>query len=65
MFFSFAVLKRAFDSFDQEKRGAISTDIVATILKMMGQTVNRQILKQVIEEVDVDGKLQANFNLKT
>ncbi|KAF2364475.1 EF-hand domain [Trinorchestia longiramus] len=56
------VLKRAFDSFDQEKRGAISTDIVATILKMMGQTVNRQILKQVIEEVDVDGSGELEFN---
>ena len=55
-FHCFVVLKRAFESFDQENRGAISTDIVATILKMMGQTVNRQILKQVIEEVDVDGK---------
>ncbi|XP_018025537.1 troponin C, isoallergen Bla g 6.0101 isoform X3 [Hyalella azteca] len=56
------VLKRAFDSFDQEKRGAISTEIVATILKMMGQTVNRQILKQVIEEVDVDGSGELEFN---
>lgn len=56
------VLKRAFDSFDQEKRGAISTDIVATILKMMGQTVNRQILKSVIEEVDVDGSGELEFN---
>ncbi|RXG72701.1 Troponin C, isoform 2 [Armadillidium vulgare] len=48
------VLKRAFDSFDQEKKGAISTEIVGTVLKMMGQTVNRQILAQIIEEVDVD-----------
>lgn len=56
------VLKRAFDSFDQDKKGAISTDIVATILKMMGQTVNRSILKQVIEEVDVDGSGELEFN---
>jgi len=56
------VLKRAFDSFDQERRGAISTDIVATVLKMMGHPVNRTILKQVIEEVDIDGSGELEFN---
>ncbi|XP_076033462.1 troponin C, isoallergen Bla g 6.0201-like isoform X2 [Oratosquilla oratoria] len=56
------VLKRAFESFDQDKKGAISTDIVGTILKMMGQTVNRAILKQVIEEVDIDGSGELEFN---
>jgi len=56
------ILKRAFDSFDQERRGAISTDIVATILKMMGHPVNRSILNQVIEEVDVDGSGELEFN---
>jgi len=56
------ILKRAFDSFDQEKKGAISTDIVATVLKMMGHPVNRTILKQVIEEVDIDGSGELEFN---
>jgi len=56
------ILKRAFDSFDQEKRGAISTDIVSTILKMMGHPVNRSILNEVIEEVDVDGSGELEFN---
>jgi len=56
------VLKRAFDSFDQEKKGSISTDIVGTVLKMMGQTVNRQILTQIIEEVDIDGSGELEFN---
>jgi len=56
------VLKRAFDSFDQEKRGAVSTDIVSTIMKMMGHHVNRQILDQVIEEVDEDKSGELEFN---
>jgi len=56
------ILKRAFDSFDQEKKGAISTDIVSTILKMMGHPVNRAILNEVIEEVDVDGSGELEFN---
>nr|XP_053635228.1 troponin C-like [Cherax quadricarinatus] len=29
---------------------------------MMGQTVNRQILNQVIEEVDIDGSGELEFN---
>ncbi|XP_064085136.1 LOW QUALITY PROTEIN: troponin C, isoallergen Bla g 6.0201-like [Macrobrachium nipponense] len=57
-----AILKRAFDSFDSKKKGAISTDIVGTILKMMGQSYNRQILNQIIEEVDVDGSGELEFN---
>jgi len=56
------VLKQAFDSFDQEKRGAISTDIVSTIMKMMGHHVNRQILATVIEEVDEDKSGELEFN---
>ncbi|KAK8377904.1 hypothetical protein O3P69_014085 [Scylla paramamosain] len=56
------VLKRAFDSFDSEKKGAISTDTVGTILRMMGQTVSRSILDQVISEVDVDGSGELEFN---
>ncbi|XP_045102332.1 troponin C-like [Portunus trituberculatus] len=56
------VLKKAFDSFDSEKKGAISTDTVATILRMMGQSVNRTMLDQVISEVDVDGSGELEFN---
>ncbi|XP_027227022.1 troponin C, isotype gamma [Penaeus vannamei] len=57
-----AVLKRAFDSFDSDKKGAISTDTVGVVLRMMGQTVNRTILNQIIEEVDVDGSGELEFN---
>ncbi|CAL4103631.1 unnamed protein product [Meganyctiphanes norvegica] len=56
------VLKRAFDSFDTENKGAISTDIVGTVLKMMGQSVNRKILMEIVDEVDVDGSGELEFN---
>jgi len=49
-----AMLKKAFDGFDHEKKGAINTDVVATILRMMGQAYNAQTLKELIDEVDED-----------
>ena len=49
------MLKKAFDGFDHEKKGAINCDVVATILRMMGQAYNAQTLKELIEEVDADG----------
>lgn len=56
----FAVLRKAFESFDSEKSGSISTETVAEILRLMGQPFNRQILEEMIEEVDEDksGRLE-------
>jgi calmodulin len=53
-------LKSAFNSFDREKTGSISTDTVEEILRLMGQPFNRQTLEEMIEEVDEDksGRLE-------
>jgi Ca2+-binding EF-hand superfamily protein len=53
-------LKKAFDSFDREKSGSISTETVAEILRLMGQAFNQKILDEMIEEVDEDksGRLE-------
>ncbi|KAG0721733.1 Troponin C, isoform 2 [Chionoecetes opilio] len=56
------LLRRAFDSFDENKKGAINIDTVATILRMMGQSVPRSVLEEVIKEVDVDGSGELEFN---
>ncbi|XP_012282430.1 troponin C isoform X1 [Orussus abietinus] len=55
-----AVLRKAFDSFDREKSGSIPTDMVADILRLMGQPFNKKILDELIEEVDADksGRLE-------
>ncbi|GLG93259.1 Troponin C, isoform 2, partial [Gryllus bimaculatus] len=55
-----AVLKKAFDAFDSEKSGSISTNMVEDILRLMGQPFNRTILEEMIEEVDADksGRLE-------
>lgn len=56
----FLVLKNAFNSFDREKSGSISTETVAEILRLMGQPFNKQTLDEMIEEVDEDksGRLE-------
>ncbi|XP_037082647.1 troponin C-like [Pollicipes pollicipes] len=48
------MLRKAFDGFDHEKKGAISTDLVGTILRMMGQAYNAHTLRELIDEVDAD-----------
>lgn len=53
-------MKNAFNSFDREKSGSISTETVEEILRLMGQPFNKQILEEMIEEVDEDksGRLE-------
>lgn len=53
-------MKKAFESFDSQKSGSISTETVAEILRLMGQPFNKQILDEMIEEVDEDksGRLE-------
>ncbi|KAF6206926.1 hypothetical protein GE061_018162 [Apolygus lucorum] len=55
-----AVLKKAFDAFDRDHSGSIPTDMVADILRLMGQPFNKKILDELIEEVDADksGRLE-------
>lgn len=48
------VLRKAFDSFDRDKSGSIPTDMVADILRLMGQPFNKKILDELIDEVDAD-----------
>jgi len=55
-----AVLQKAFNSFDSQKSGSISTELVADILRLMGQPFDKKILEELIEEVDEDksGRLE-------
>lgn len=56
-----AILQKAFNSFDREKTGSISSDTVAEILRLMGQPFNSKILEEMIEEVDEDKSGQIEF----
>lgn len=54
----FSVLKKAFDAFDHEKKGCIGTDMVGTILTMLGHELSENTLAEIIAEVDEDGKYE-------
>lgn len=47
----------AFDAFDHDKKGCISTDMVGTILGMLGHEVSESELAEIIWEIDTEGKL--------
>lgn len=49
-------MKKAFNAFDQEKKGFISTDMVGTILEMLGHAQTENQLQEIIVEIDIDGK---------
>ncbi|XP_045785748.1 troponin C, isoallergen Bla g 6.0101-like isoform X1 [Maniola jurtina] len=56
-----AILRKAFDVFDHEKKGCIGTVMVGTILQMLGHTITDDILKEIIDEVDADGSGELEF----
>ncbi|KAI8434750.1 hypothetical protein MSG28_003271 [Choristoneura fumiferana] len=58
----FDVLKNAFDAFDHEKKGVISTDMIGTILEMLGHELDDDTLKEIIAEVDEDGSGEMEFS---
>lgn len=50
------MLKKAFDTFDREKKGQISTDMIGTILDMLGHELDNETLTEIIQEYDQNGK---------
>lgn len=57
-----AVLQKAFNSFDSQKSGSIPTDMVADILRLMGQPFDKKILEELIDEVDEDKSGRLEFS---
>ena len=48
--------KAAFDMFDTDGGGDISTKELGTVMRMLGQNPTREELDEIIEEVDEDGE---------
>lgn len=59
------VLQKAFNSFDSQKSGSIPTDMVADILRLMGQPFDKKILDELIDEVDEDSKCDKIYWMPT
>ncbi|XP_070524838.1 troponin C, isoallergen Bla g 6.0101-like [Cardiocondyla obscurior] len=51
----------AFDAFDHDKKGCISTDMVSTILSMLGHEVSSEELAEIIVEIDTAGTGELKF----
>ncbi|XP_054002077.1 troponin C, isoallergen Bla g 6.0201-like isoform X1 [Hylaeus anthracinus] len=57
-----AQLKMGFDAFDPEKKEMIKTDMVGTILSMMGMKIPSETLNAVIAEFDTFGSGELDFH---
>lgn len=53
----------AFDAFDHDKKGCISTDMVGTILGMLGHEILSEELAEIIAEIDVWGNVTLLRNI--
>jgi len=56
------MLKKVFETFDKEKQGFITAEMVSAMLGMMGLKFNHKELMEVIEEIDEDGSGQIEFD---
>uniref|UniRef100_A0A3B5QMX2 Troponin C, skeletal muscle n=1 Tax=Xiphophorus maculatus TaxID=8083 RepID=A0A3B5QMX2_XIPMA len=56
-----AEFKAAFDLFDTDGGGDISTKELGTVMRMLGQNPTREELDEIIEEVDEDGSGSIDF----
>jgi len=54
--------KQAFDIFDQDGGGDISTRELGRVMKLLGQNPTREELAKIVEEVDVDGSGTIDFD---
>ncbi|XP_012269576.2 troponin C, isoallergen Bla g 6.0101-like [Athalia rosae] len=54
-------LQMAFNAFDHDKKGCISTDMIGTILAMLGHELDDATLNELIAELDIDGTGELQF----
>ncbi|XP_071722374.1 calmodulin-6-like [Rutidosis leptorrhynchoides] len=55
-------LKEAFRVFDKDQNGFISATELNHVMMNLGQKLNKQEVDQMIQEADIDGDGQINFN---
>ncbi|CAG9760685.1 unnamed protein product [Ceutorhynchus assimilis] len=56
-----SMLKSTFDAFDVDKKGFISTEMIGTIMDMLGTQLVGDELDAIIEEIDEDGNGEVSF----
>lgn len=55
------MLQQTFDAFDVENKGYIETDMIGTIMDMLGTQLTADELENVIDEIDEDGNGEVSF----
>ena len=63
VFLSHSEFKAAFDMFDTDGGGDISTKELGQVMRMLGQNPTREELDEIIEEVDEDGEPRVSVYL--
>ncbi|CAL4091671.1 unnamed protein product [Meganyctiphanes norvegica] len=54
-------LRKAFESFDTDGKGAINLETIGNILRMMGVKFSHSNLQEIFDEVDDDGSGELEF----
>ncbi|XP_077993926.1 neo-calmodulin-like [Glandiceps talaboti] len=55
-------LKQAFDRFDEDGNGKVTTKELGNVLRSLGQNPSEETLKQMISKCDTDGSGTVEFN---
>ncbi|KAJ8679605.1 hypothetical protein QAD02_015392 [Eretmocerus hayati] len=55
-------LQMAFEAFDNQKKGIVSTDMIGTMLGMMGLEIRTSQLSDVVAEFDPHGRKEIRFD---
>ena len=55
--------KDAFDIFDEDNSGTVSTSELASVMRTLGQDIDEKEVGVMISEVDSDGKLEFEVQL--
>eukprot|EP00930_Biecheleria_cincta_P043005 TRINITY_DN29583_c0_g1_i1.p1 TRINITY_DN29583_c0_g1~~TRINITY_DN29583_c0_g1_i1.p1 ORF type:complete len:148 (-),score=58.92 TRINITY_DN29583_c0_g1_i1:253-696(-) len=57
-----AEFKEAFSVFDKDRSGSIDKNELGAVLKNLGQVLSEKELKQTLDEIDLDGNGEVDFD---